>query len=101
MKSFCILGLGKFGTTLAMSLAKNGKQVLVIDSDDDKINAIADHVTYAVIGDPTNEKVLRSAGVKDYQCAVVCTTDVNENILLTIALKEMGIGKVIVSGVGD
>ena len=84
MKSFCILGLGKFGSTLAETLAKNGKQVLVIDSDADKVNDIADKVTYAVIGDPSNEKVLRSAGVKDYQCAVVCMTQINENILLTI-----------------
>ena len=101
MKSFCILGLGKFGTTLAETLAKNGKQVLVIDADADKINAIADQVTYAVIGDPTNEKVLRSAGVKDYQCAVVCMTQINENILLTITLKEMGIQKVISRAVNE
>ena len=84
MKSFCIIGLGKFGGTLAEALAKNGKQVLVIDSDADRVNDIADKVTYAVIGDPTNEKVLRSAGVKDYQCAVVCMTQINENILLTM-----------------
>ena len=101
MKSFCILGLGKFGTTLAETLAKNGKQVLVIDPDADKINDIADKVTYAVIGDPTNEKVLRTAGVRDYQCAVVCMTQVNENILLTITLKEMGVQKVISRAVNE
>ena len=101
MKSFCILGLGKFGTTLAETLAKNGKQVLVIDADADRINAIADNVTYAVIGDPTNEKVLRTAGVKDYQCAVVCTTEINENILLTIQLKEMGVQKVIARAINE
>lgn len=101
MKSFCVLGLGKFGTTLAETLAKNGKQVLVIDSDADKINDIADKVTYAVIGDPTNEKVLRTAGVKDYQCVIVCMTQVNENILLTITLKEMGIQKVISRAVNE
>lgn len=96
MKSFCIIGLGKFGMTLAESLAKDGKQVLVIDTDADKVNAIADTVTHAVIGDPTNESILRSAGVKDYQCAVVCmTTNVNDNILLTIMLKELGIKKVV------
>ena len=101
MKSFCIIGLGKFGSTLAETLAKNGKQVLVIDSDADRVNDIADKVTYAVIGDPTNEKVLRSAGVKDYQCAVVCMTQINENILLTILLKEMGIQKVICRAINE
>ena len=101
MKSFCVLGLVKFGTTLAETLAKNGKQVLVIDPEADKINEIADKVTYAVIGDPTNEKVLRTAGVKDYQCAIVCMSQVNENILLTITLKEMGIQKVISRAVNE
>ena len=101
MKSFCVLGLGKFGTTLAETLAKNGKQVLVIDPEADKINEIADKVTYAVIGDPTNEKVLRTAGVKDYQCAIVCMSQINENILLTITLKEMGIQKVIARAINE
>ena len=54
MKSFCVIGLGKFGLSLAENLAKEGKQVLAIDTDADKINAIADFVTHAVIGDPTN-----------------------------------------------
>ena len=101
MKSFCVLGLGKFGTTLAETLAKNGKQVLVIDPEADKINEIADKVTYAVIGDPTNEKVLRTAGVKDYQCAIVCMSQINENILLTITLTEMGIQKVIARAINE
>ena len=62
---------------------------------------IADKVTYAVIGDPTNEKVLRTAGVKDYQCAIVCMSQINENILLTITLKEMGIQKVISRAINE
>ena len=96
MKSFCIIGLGKFGTTLAEALAGDGKQVLIIDADADKVNALADTVTHAVIGDPTNETVLRSAGVTDYDCAVVgMVSNVNDNILLTILLKEMGIKKVV------
>ena len=66
MKSFCVIGLGKFGYTLAEKLAEDGKQVMVIDIDSDKINAIADKVTHAVIGDPTNENVLRASGVSDY-----------------------------------
>lgn len=96
MKSFCIIGLGKFGLTLAELLANNGKQVLVIDTDPDKVNAIADLVTHAVIGDATNEAVLRSAGVTNYQCAIVCMTEnINANIFLTITLKEMGVKTVV------
>ena len=102
MNSFCIIGLGKFGHSLALSLASEGKQVMVIDTDDDKVSEIADFVTNAIIGDPTNEAVLRASGVKDYDCAVVCFTgNINENILLTIMLKEIGVKKVIVRAIND
>ena len=96
MKSFCIIGLGKFGTALAKTLAEEGKQVMVIDVDADKVNAIADVVTNAVIGDPTNETVLRSCGASDYECAVVfMAKNINDNVLLCIMLKELGIKKVV------
>lgn len=96
MKSFCIIGLGKFGISLAKTLADEGKQVMIIDTDADKINALADVVTQAVIGDPTNESVLRSCGLADYECAVVCMTkNINDNILLTIMLKEAGVKKIV------
>ena len=96
MKSFCIIGLGKFGVSLAETLAKEGKQVMVVDTDADKINALADVVTQAVIGDPTNESVLRSCGIADYECAIVCMSkNINDNILLTIMLKEAGVKKIV------
>ena len=96
MKSCCIIGNGKFGYTLAETLADDGKQVMVIDIDADKINSIADKVTHAVIGDPTNESVLKASGVEDYDCAIVgLATNINDNILLTIMLKELGIKKVV------
>ena len=96
MKSFCVIGLGKFGTALALRLAEEGNQVMIIDTDSDKVTALADMVTNAVIGDPTNEMVLRSAGVSDYECAVVCFTgNINQNVLVTIMLKELGVKKVV------
>ena len=102
MKSFCIIGLGKFGTSLAETLAAEGKQVMVIDIDADKVNAMADVVTNAVIGDPTNETVLRACGVGDYECAVVCMAkDINANVLLTIMLKEQGVKKVVARAINE
>ncbi len=102
MKSFCVIGLGKFGTTLAETLAKDGKQVLVMDVDADRVNAIADVVTHAVIGDPTNEAVLRSAGVADYDCAVISIAgNINDNILLTIMLKDLGVKKVVTRAINE
>ena len=102
MKSFCIIGLGKFGMSLAQTLAAEGKQVMVIDIDADKVNSIADFVTSAVIGDPTNETVLRTCGVSAYECAVVCMAkDLNANVLLTIMLKEQGVKKVVARAINE
>lgn len=102
MKSFCVLGLGRFGKTLALTLAQSGNQVLIIDEDSDDINALADSVTSAVVGDPTNEAVLRAAGVRDYDCAIVCSaSNINDNILLTIMLKDLGVPKVVARALND
>ena len=96
MKSFCVIGLGKFGIALATRLAEEGNQVMVVDTDSEKVNSISDIVTNAVIGDPTNETVLKSAGIGDYDCAVVCFTgNINDNVLMTIMLKEAGVKKVV------
>ena len=96
MKSFCVIGLGKFGIALATRLAEEGNQVMVIDTDAEKVNSLSDIVTNAVIGDPTNETVLKSAGIGDYDCAVVCFTgNINDNVLMTIMLKEAGVKKVV------
>ena len=101
-RSFCIIGLGRFGQTLARSLAKTDHQVLVIDENDDVINAISDIVTNAVVGDPTNEAVLRAAGVSDYDCVVVATADnINDSILTTLTLKDMGIKQVVARASSD
>ena len=70
-RSFCIIGLGRFGQTLAVNLARTGHQVLVIDESEDCVNTVSDVVTNAVVGDPTSESVLRAADVQSYDCAVV------------------------------
>ena len=62
-RSFAIIGLDRFGQTLATNLARTGHQVLVIDPDDNLVTALSDIVTNAVVGDPTNDAVLRAAGV--------------------------------------
>lgn len=102
MKSFCIIGLGKFGLSLAHTLAAEGKQVMVIDVDADKVNSIADIVTQPVIGDPTNQAVMSSCGIADYECAVVCmANNINVNILLCIMLKEAGVKKIVARAINE
>lgn len=96
MKSFVVFGLCPFGKTVALTLEKSGKQVLVIDRDDGAVREMANVVSDAIIGDPLNEAVLRSAGVTSYDCAVISFPGrINDTILLTVTLKEMGLKKVV------
>lgn len=95
-KSYCVIGLGNFGTTVAKTLTDHRKEVLVIDSDQEKIDRIARDVTAAVCGDATDEAVLRAAGVEDYDCCIVCfESGIEDSAMVTLALKEMGISEII------
>lgn len=96
MKGFCVIGLGNFGTNLALTLSKNGHQVLVIDESQEKIDAIGGEVTNAVCGDASNEAVLRAAGVKGCDCAIVCIEkNFQDSILTTLILKEMNMKRIV------
>lgn len=96
MKSFLIVGLGRFGSSLAVELFQLGNDVLVIDDDEDKVQNLADAVTQAVTGDATDSEVLRAVGAKDFDCAVVaCGSDVGTSTLITLTLKEWGVPRVV------
>lgn len=89
--------MGSFGRTIAKELEKSGHQVLIIDKNEKAVNDMADFVTDARIGDPTDENVLRAAGVGNYDCALICfSNDVNSSILITMLMKELGVPRVIV-----
>lgn len=102
MKSFCVIGMGRFGQSLAMCLTRQRHQVLILDSDPDIINSLADYVTDAAYGELTNEKFLRNSGVANYECAIIAISgNLNDSIILTLLLKEMGIEKVVVRADSD
>ena len=97
MKGFCIIGLGNFGYHLAVTLSKLRHDVLVIDESQEKVDSIIDSVSNAVCGDATNEAVLRAAGVKGCECAVVCMeNNLSDSILITLLLKELGLKRIVV-----
>jgi trk system potassium uptake protein TrkA len=88
--------------SLANALVDAGKQVMIIDTDSEKVTQMADNVTNAVIGDATNINLLKASGVGDYECAVVCMTEnISDIILVTIQLKELGVDYVISRAVSD
>jgi len=97
MKQFVVVGLGRFGMSVASSLSENGYNVLAIDKQADRIQDIADTVTHAVEADATDEEALRTLGVRNFDVAVISIGDnIHANILSTLILKEMGVPYVIV-----
>jgi len=95
MKQFAVLGLGRFGTSLALSLMSMGNQVLGIDVDEERVNLLADELTHAVIVDMTDGASLKALGLGNMDAVLVCTGDVQTSIMTTVLLKDMGVKKVI------
>lgn len=96
MKSFVVLGIGRFGNSLARTLYSLGHEVLAVDENEEVIQEIADHVTHAVVGDCVDEKTLRSLGVRNFDVVVVAIGgDLQSGILATVILKDMGVKMVV------
>lgn len=97
MKQFAVLGLGRFGVSVARTLTGMGYEVLAIDKDEAVINDLADMVTHAAQADATEESVLKSLGIKNFDVVVVAIGhDMQASILTTLMLKETGVKKVVV-----
>lgn len=97
MKTMFVVGLGRFGTNLACHLAELGNEVMVLDSDEEKIDLIANSVDEARIGDGTDEAVLRELGVDDFDCCFVCLAqDFQSSLEITALLRELGAKKIVV-----
>ncbi len=97
MKSILLIGINNFGTMMARQLHALGHQVLAVDRDEGRINAILPIVTEAQIGDSTNEDFLRSLGVNNFDvCIVTIGSDFQSSLETTSLLKELG-GRLVVS----
>lgn len=96
MKTYVVIGLGRFGVAAALKLQELGNEVLAIDTNAELVESISDSVTYAVVGDAQDERVLHSLGVKNYDCAVVAIgNDLAASVLITLNLKDLGMKKII------
>lgn len=96
MKQFVLIGIGRFGNALATRLFQLGHEVLAIDIDEEAIQSISDKVTHAVTADATDESVLRSLGVRNFDVGVVAIgEDIQASIIVTLMLKEMGLKYVV------
>ncbi|MCW2278610.1 potassium channel family protein [Heliophilum fasciatum] len=91
-KEFVVIGLGRFGSSVALNLAAMGHEVLGIDKDPELVQAVADKITHAVIADCRDEKQMNALGVRNFETAVVgIGDDIQANILISLMLKDMGI----------
>ena len=96
MKSYIVVGLGRFGTQVAKKLYALGCEVLAIDNESALVQQLSNEVTHAVVADAQDKEVLRALGVKEFDCAVVAIGDsLADSVLATMNLKELGVPKVI------
>ena len=96
MKQFIVLGLGRFGSAVATTLAELGCEVLGVDNDAERVNDLKDKITQAVQADITEERVLKELGAKNFDVAIVGVgSNLESSISAAIVLKEMGIKHII------
>ncbi len=91
-----VIGLGRFGQSLARALVAGGMEVMAMDSREDATEEVAEDVTHVMIADATEENVLREIGPEHFDF-VVCAIggDIQSSIMTTLLLKEMGVKQLI------
>jgi trk system potassium uptake protein TrkA len=90
-----VIGLGRFGTALALELARTGTEVLAVDSREQLVQSLAGRLTHVVTADSTDADALRQLGVPDFRRAVVgIGTDIEASILTTSLLVDLGVGDI-------
>ena len=96
MKTYIVVGLGRFGTEAARRLCELGCEVLAIDQNSDLVQHISDRVTQAVVADARDKGVLRALGVAEFDCAIVAIGgSLGDSVLATMNLKELGVPYVV------
>ena len=96
MKSYIVIGLGRFGQTLARQLCALGAEVLALDKRSDLVQQVADDVTHAVVGDGQDKEVLRALGARNFDCAIIAIgSNLAASVLTAMNLKELGVPYVI------
>lgn len=93
--TIAVIGLGRFGTAMALELVKTGREVLGIDSDEKLVQNMSDKLTHVVQADSTDEAALRELGIQDFDSAVVAIgTDLEASILTASLLLQLGVPEV-------
>lgn len=95
-RQFAVIGIGRFGASVAAKLYEMGYDVLAIDTSESRIDGIVDRVTHAVVADSTSEAALKSLGISNFDVVIVAIgQDIQASILTTLVLKEMGVKQIV------
>lgn len=95
-RQYAVIGLGRFGSSVADRLYTAGQEVLGIDISEERVENAELSVTHAVMADTTEEETLKSIGISNFDCVIVAIgNDMQSSILTTLLLKELGVKKVI------
>ncbi|MGE7687834.1 potassium channel family protein [Lysinibacillus sp. NPDC097214] len=101
IKQYAVIGLGRFGVSVARKLYEAGNEVLGIDINEERVEDAESYVTHAVVADTTEEKALTSIGIRNFDCVIVAIgIDMQSSILTVSLLKEIGIKKIIAKALG-
>ncbi|MDO4261201.1 MAG: TrkA family potassium uptake protein [Eubacteriales bacterium] len=93
--SFGIIGLGRFGTALAVTLAEAGKEVIAVDRDESKVKAIRQYTDYAFVAENVNADTLKEIGIQNCDVVAVCVGErIDASILITMCAIELGVPQV-------
>lgn len=95
-KQYVVIGIGRFGSSVAKTLFALDNDVLALDADEDNVQRISDYVTHAVQVDATDESSLKSLGLRNMDVAVITIgADIQASIMATLIVKEMGVKYII------
>jgi trk system potassium uptake protein TrkA len=95
-KQFAVIGVGRFGTSVAKCLINQGYEVLAIDADEDRIQKLSETMTHAVCADSTDEETLKSLGIRNFDAVVVAIGhDVQASVMTTLLLKDLGVSYIV------
>jgi trk system potassium uptake protein TrkA len=101
-KQVVVIGLGRFGSSVAQELYQMGHDVLGIDLDEENVQNMLGHVTYAVKADATSEASLTELGVNNFDVAIVAIgSDIQSSILATVLLKDLRIPYIVTRAIND
>lgn len=99
-RTYAVIGLGRFGSAVATTLAELGEEVIGIDSNEERVRALADVIAMAVQLEASDIKALREVGVQDVDTAVISIGEnIEASLLVVMQVKELGVEKVIAKAV--